>query len=245
MSAESLSVYDLMTRHPVTLAADDRLTVAADVMRLGRVRHLPVLDEDGVPIGILSEQDLAPGPLLRACGIDPSMEQQILGRVAVGEVMARRVSTTTPEASLRDAAWEMNRRKISCLPVVENGIVVGMLTERDFVVALVDPNHRDDAVRTEADRPEKESVQQRLGREYDRLRTVRDELRVKLHLAGMEMRERFESAERRWGDLEQHLVHLRAAGREPLEEAEQAARKLAEEIRAFYGELWEQLKRRP
>lgn len=236
-AAESLFVYDLMTRHPVTLSTTDRLTVASDVMRLGRIRHLAVLDEGGELAGVLSDHDLACGPLLRACGIEPSMEQRILERVHVGEVMARRVSTTTPETPLREAAREMNRRKISCLPVVENDVVVGMLTEHDFVVALVDPDENPSVDPHEGAPPSIESDWQKLERECDRLRTIRDELRVQLQLATMEARDGFELAEWRWAELERHLVQLRSAGGESLEEAARVGRNFVKETKALYEDL--------
>ncbi len=57
----------------------------------------------------------------------------MLSSVVVKEVMTEPVITTTPDTTLADAARIMSDRKIGCLPVVEQGALVGILTEGDFV----------------------------------------------------------------------------------------------------------------
>ena len=228
-------VHELMTRHPATMSVGDDLAVASDIIRLGRIRHLPVVDDAGQVVGMLSDRDLACGALFRACGIDSAMERRILKRIEVAEVMAKRVISTTPHTPLSEAASQLNRRKVSCLPVIENEIVVGVLTERDFVIALVDPH-----AKTE---PEAEEVTQEacsweaLEKTCDHLRMIRDELRVQLHLAAMEAREAFEDAEDRWGDLELHLKELRRSEDEPVEETARVCRNFAKEMRVLYDDL--------
>ena len=96
MRIESLRVRDLMTADPATLSEDDSLLIASDVMRLGRVRHLPVLNKEDHIVGILSDRDLAGGALLRASGMDDATERRLLERVNVGEVMTKEVVTTPP-----------------------------------------------------------------------------------------------------------------------------------------------------
>jgi CBS domain-containing membrane protein len=61
---EELSVQDVMTTGPTTLKRNEKLTLADDVMQLGRIRHLPVIDDDeGKLIGIVSQRDLLRGAL--------------------------------------------------------------------------------------------------------------------------------------------------------------------------------------
>ena len=66
MNAKNLLVRDVMTKDVATLGRNEKLTVADDVMRLGRIRHLPVIDEDGALAGIVSQRDLFHSGLLRA-----------------------------------------------------------------------------------------------------------------------------------------------------------------------------------
>jgi CBS domain-containing protein len=135
--AAKLKVRDAMTADPTTLKRNDKLTLADDIMRLGRVRHLPVVDDDGQTLaGIVTQRDLFRDALAQALGYGKHAQRKILDTLAVKDVMTTDVVTTGPETSLIEAAGILTERKIGCLPVVENGRLVGILTEGDFV-ALV------------------------------------------------------------------------------------------------------------
>jgi CBS domain-containing membrane protein len=102
-------------------------------MRLGRIRHLPVLEEDGSLAGIVSQRDLFHSALLRALGYGTHARDRALEDSLVKEAMKTEVVTTTPEIPLRDAASVMLERKIGCLVVLVERRIVGILTEADFV----------------------------------------------------------------------------------------------------------------
>ena len=129
-------VRDVMTPFVATLKRNDKLTIADDVMRLGRIRHLPVLDADGEVVGILSQRDLFRGSLARALGYGEHAQKKVLDSLVVKEVMTTDVVTTAPDVLLAEAARTMLARKIGCLPVLDAGKLVGIVTEADFV-ALV------------------------------------------------------------------------------------------------------------
>ena len=134
---KELKVRDLMTADPTTLKRNDKLTLADDIMRLGRVRHLPVVDDDGeILVGIVTQRDLFRDALAQALGYGKHAQRKILDTLSVKDVTATDVVTTSPETSLVEAARRLTERKIGCLPVVDNGRLVGILTEGDFV-ALV------------------------------------------------------------------------------------------------------------
>ena len=126
-------VRDLMSAEVVTLGRNDKLVAAEDLMRLGRIRHLPVLDDDGGLAGIVSQRDLFHSGLIRALGYGAHAQQRALATVTVKEAMTTDVVTTTPDTPLREAARTMLERKIGCLVVVEGGRVAGILAESDFV----------------------------------------------------------------------------------------------------------------
>ena len=109
-------------------------------MRLGRIRHLPVLDDDQCLIGILTQRDLFRGALARALGYGTHAQQKLLGQLIVKEVMTTNPVTIGPDASLAEAAAVMIQHKIGCLVVMEGEKLVGVLTEGDFVAAVVNPN---------------------------------------------------------------------------------------------------------
>ena len=91
-----VAVADVMTREVTTLRRNDRLSLADDVMKQKRIRHLPVLDEDGGLAGILSQRDLFHGALVRALGYGASQQERLLALLVVKEIMETEVVTTTP-----------------------------------------------------------------------------------------------------------------------------------------------------
>jgi CBS domain-containing protein len=130
---EGLRVRDVMTAEVTTLQRNDQLTLADDIMRLGRIRHLPVVDENGELAGLVTQRDLFRGALARALGYGERAQRQLMNTLVVKEVMTSEVITTTPDTPLADAAHVLVESKIGCLPVVEAGRLVGIITEGDFV----------------------------------------------------------------------------------------------------------------
>jgi CBS domain-containing membrane protein len=129
-------VRDLMS-HPVrTLDRNDMLSIADTVMRNERIRHLPVLDEAGALVGIVSQRDLFLNALVRALGHGTLARDRSFRTIVVKEVMIDDVVTTTSETPITAAAQVMVDRKIGCLPVVEGRAVVGILSESDIVSAV-------------------------------------------------------------------------------------------------------------
>jgi CBS domain-containing protein len=134
---DDLKVRDVMTTQVTTLKRNDKLTLADDVMQLGRIRHLPILDDDGEQlVGIVSQRDLFRSALAQALGYGQYARRKLLDTFAIKDVMTTDVVTTSPDAPLVDAAQLLIERKIGCLPVVENERLIGIITEGDFV-ALV------------------------------------------------------------------------------------------------------------
>jgi CBS domain-containing membrane protein len=129
----TLHVSDIMTREVATLGRNETLRTADDVMRLGRIRHLPVVDDDGSLAGIVSQRDLFHGGLIKALGYGSHARGQALDTLVVKEAMTTEVVTTTPDTELDAAARVMLTKKIGCLVVVENEKIVGIVTEADFV----------------------------------------------------------------------------------------------------------------
>jgi CBS domain-containing membrane protein len=134
---EQINVRDVMTAEVTTLKRNEKLTLADDLMHLGRIRHLPVLDDDGEQlVGIVSQRDLFRSALAKALGYGQSAQRKLLDTFSVKEVMTTDVITTTPGTPLIEAARVLMQHKIGCLPVVENGRLVGILTEGDFVAMV-------------------------------------------------------------------------------------------------------------
>lgn len=138
-----------MTSDPITVSPGTSVTDVAKMMVDSRVGGLPVMNEDGDLLGIVTESDLVvqesdvefpsfvsflsgyvfvPGSLHR-------FEEKFRRAVAAtaGEVMSERVVTIDAGETIEHAATLMTRRKLKRLPVLEEGRLVGMLTMADIV----------------------------------------------------------------------------------------------------------------
>lgn len=131
----ALRVRDVMSRDVRTVERNDRLSIAAQVMRMERIRHLVVVDEErpGEVVGVLSQRDLFLGSLARALGYGTEGMRKVHETIAVKEVMSPDPVTIASDATLAEAADLMLDRKIGCLPVLEGERLAGILTESDFV----------------------------------------------------------------------------------------------------------------
>ena len=81
----------------------------------------------------------------------------------------------------------------------------------------------------------------RLSETFERLKTLRDELRLQVHLGKAEFREEFEDLEDTWQDVERRLEEVRDEAMETAEEAQKAAQVIAEELSAAYARIKERL----
>ena len=129
-------VRDLMTRPVRTLGRNDKLSVADALMRTERIRHIPVVDEEGRLAGIVSQRDLFFSALVQALGFGTASHDHVLSTIPIKEVMIENVVTTTPETLVTAAARVMVDRKIGCLPVIEGEAWGGILSESDVVSAV-------------------------------------------------------------------------------------------------------------
>ncbi|HLC43369.1 MAG TPA: CBS domain-containing protein [Methylomirabilota bacterium] len=135
---KGIQVKELMTRSPVTIRWDATIGAAWKLMKDRKIRHIPVLDGDGNLVGILTDRDL------RQVIFDPSIQEQLgnLGRafniLTAKEVMTWGVITVRPESDIKLAARLMHEQKIGGLVVVEDGKVVGILTEVDLLKAFAE-----------------------------------------------------------------------------------------------------------
>ncbi len=120
----------IMSTDLVTLAADDNLDTARNLMRDNGIHHLPVVDAEGQLIGLITLTNVlaATDSFLRddASSIHPR-------DIPVGDVMVTDVATVNEHASVRQAALFLEKHKIGCLPVVTDGNLRGIITDTDFV----------------------------------------------------------------------------------------------------------------
>ncbi len=121
-----------MKTRVVTIPADDSLWVVQEIMEFGDTRHLPVV-RLGELVGVVSERDLLRASLSNVMGL-PAEEQKIfLEGVKISEVMSSPPISIEKDESVQKAARTLAERKIGCLPVVEAGKLIGIVTETDVL----------------------------------------------------------------------------------------------------------------
>lgn len=114
------------------LQVGDTVAQAQRLMKRSRVRHLPVVDGQGKLIGLVTHRQILGAWLSHG---DPGHERRdtVARDVPIEMMMERDVITTWPEAPASDAATLLEAHKIGCLPVLDEGQIVGIITEGDFV----------------------------------------------------------------------------------------------------------------
>jgi len=122
-----------MSKDVVTVERNDPLTVADDLIMQKHIRHVLVLDAYGDLCGVITKRDLFRGAVLRSLGYGQRAEQMLLAKLLVKEAMTEDPVTVEPGASLTEAARILIDKGIGCLPVTEDGKLVGILTEGDYV----------------------------------------------------------------------------------------------------------------
>ncbi len=125
-------VRDIMQKKLVTISASERLSTVEDIMTLGHVRHMPVV-QGGKLVGVVSERDLLRTSLSVLSEHRDEERRAFLHVVEIGRVMSTPPIVVDPEASIDQAALVMAEKKIGCLPVLEGDELVGMLTETDVL----------------------------------------------------------------------------------------------------------------
>jgi acetoin utilization protein AcuB len=134
-----MRVKQLMTTGVITVPASISCHDAVGVMVRHKIRHLPVVDRDGRLCGVVTDRDLRhhlfTPEIFGEIGRVPV--ERLLSTVAVGDVMSAPAISVGPEADLQDAARTMLEDKLGSLPVVEDGHVVGIVTETDLLRRIV------------------------------------------------------------------------------------------------------------
>jgi CBS domain-containing protein len=127
-----------MSAPVTTVAPDDSLHIADGIMSLSGLRHLPVVDGRGL-VGMLTERDILGAASLFAPALGLAVDARAtLKAHRVDEAMSGLV-TIEAEGSLQEAAEKLWKHRVDCLPVLEDGTLVGIVTTSDLLRALAGP----------------------------------------------------------------------------------------------------------
>jgi acetoin utilization protein AcuB len=132
-------VRDRMSSPAVTITPDKVLRDALRLMHQGHFRRLPVIDESGKLVGIVSEADLSQTSPSRPGSLSVWDLNRVLSRVQIREVMTEEVMTTTADVPVEDVARLMTENRVGGLPVLDGeDHVIGVITETDIFKAFVE-----------------------------------------------------------------------------------------------------------
>jgi len=120
----------IMTTDLITVSLSTSLAEARSLMQEYRIRHLPVTNDGGELVGLLTQSDV----LAATDSILRDDDNRIRAReILIQDVMVTKVATVDENASLRQAALFLEKHRIGCLPVVSEEKLVGIITDTDFV----------------------------------------------------------------------------------------------------------------
>lgn len=126
-------VRDLMTRSVFTLHATHSVPLAEAMMGLKHIRHVPIVDDAGRLEGLVTHRDLLAACVSTLAPLSDDERSSLQLSVPVSRLMQRDVWTITSSAPALSAARLMRDHKIGCLPVVDDGALVGILTATDLL----------------------------------------------------------------------------------------------------------------
>lgn len=126
-------VEQIMTRDVVTVSEQTKLSRMSELMKLHKLRHLPVVDDDGGLVGIVSHRDVQraePSPITT---LDIGEIKYLLSKVTASQIMRRKALTCSPDTLVEEAGCLMRQHRVGCLPVIRDARLVGIITGVDLV----------------------------------------------------------------------------------------------------------------
>ena len=131
-------IKDQMTRNPYCISPKTTISKALEIMSVNSFHRLPVVDSDYNLLGLITAGMISDKTPSKATSLSIYELNYLLSRTSVEEIMEKDVKTINPDALLEEAASKMRLYDISCLPVVENDKVVGIITHNDIFKAFID-----------------------------------------------------------------------------------------------------------
>ena len=127
-----------MTKNPVTINPEASVVEASELMKKEKVHRLPVLDRDKNLIGVISEKDILFATPSPASSLSIHEMAYLLSKLTVRKLMTKNPVTISRTTTVEEAARLMVDQNLSCLPVVEDGKLVGIVSKSDMFKILLE-----------------------------------------------------------------------------------------------------------
>jgi acetoin utilization protein AcuB len=131
-------VKDIMTHNVITIPSDTYVLDAERIMESYKISRLPVLDE-GRLVGLITKDDILKASPSSTAPYNQRQLFYLMSKLTVKEIMKARVFTVSPDMTVEKAVAFAQKNKVGCLPVVEGGKVVGILTTNDVFYKILNP----------------------------------------------------------------------------------------------------------
>ncbi len=131
-----MAVKDFMTKKVIYVSPTTKIAKAADIMKEQGIHRLPVIDDDRL-VGLVTAGTIEKASPSVATTLSVYEMNYLLNKTTVGEVMIREVQTISKYATLEDAVYQMRQKDIGVLPVVDNGQMSGLITDKDVFGAFL------------------------------------------------------------------------------------------------------------
>ena len=132
-----MNVSESMTRNPVTCSPDINIYQAIEVMEREGVHRLPVI-EDGCLVGVVSEKDIMKASPAGSENVSIHKMAYLLSKLVVRDVMSTELVTVSPDATVEEATRIMVDNEVSCLPIVQDSHLLGIITKSDMYRLLLE-----------------------------------------------------------------------------------------------------------
>ena len=135
---QRVPVSTIMTKNVVKLNLTDDLTKAETLFKKHKIRHIPVVSGNTI-IGMLSYTDLLRISFADAVFEDePEIDTTVYNMFSVEQVMAKNVTTISPDTTIKEAAEILSNKEFHALPIAEGNLLVGIITTTDLIKYLID-----------------------------------------------------------------------------------------------------------
>lgn len=126
-------VEEIMTKNVVTLKKEDTIRRAHTILQENKFHHIPIVDDNNAVIGIISDRDIRDAlPSI----FEDEWKEEVMNR-SVAEIMEEDVKVVHPFEFVEEIAAIFYEKEISCLPVVSEGNLVGIVTDKDMLNTLI------------------------------------------------------------------------------------------------------------
>ena len=128
-----LKVKDIMTKEVFVLNSSQTLELVRSLMRIKHVRHVPIVDQDNTFVGLITHRDLLAQTISHLADVDDEEQEYLDRHIHIMNIMKTDILAVDQEMDVCTAITQLLENKYGCLPVVENGKLVGIVTEADFL----------------------------------------------------------------------------------------------------------------